>query len=180
MATPSSLLREYFSPLKGLLSWEGTAEFGTWLSLRFGTPRLTVREGKPEAVSKILRRRRVFLEGDFLLWVEMGAWEVFEEGKRRFHSGQSRRSLRRAAAWLEAQAISRVEITTDPVGTVFFFDLGSELHVRPMADAEPDEDLWHLYSRDRSLSLMPDGTLEHGPLTSKSRRTKARDVIYTL
>jgi hypothetical protein len=146
MATPSSLLREYFSPLKGPLSWDATAELGTWLSLRFGQPRLTVREARPEAVSRLLRRRRVFLEGGFLLWIEMGQWELLEKGRRLFHSGQSRRSLRRAAARLEAQRISRVEITADPVGTVFSFDLGSQLHVRPTEDAEADEALWHLYS----------------------------------
>src|SRR5215213_4517459 len=180
MATPSSLLREYFGPLQGLLSWHGTAEFGTWLSLSFGQPRLTVREGKPQAVSKLLRRRRIFVEGDFLLWIEMGAWELFEDGRRLFHSGQSRRSLRRAAARLEAQRITRVEITADPVGTVFSFDLGSQLHVRPTEDAEPDEGLWHLYSSDRCLSLLANGTLTHGPLTDKPRSTAARAVIYIL
>ena len=167
MATASALIREYFGPLRALPCWHVTAEYGSWLSLRFGRPRLDVREGNPKARSARLKRRRVFVEGDFLLWVEMGAWDLVENGKRRFHSEQTRDSLRRAAGCLESQKLVRVELSTTPTKTVFTFDFGSQLRIRPTEDAEPDEALWHLYSRKRCLSMLANGTLEHGLLANR-------------
>ena len=179
MATTRALLREYFAPLASMPCWNVTAEFGSWLSLCFGQPRLEIREGNPDSKLKNLRRRAVFVEGEFLLWVEMGAWQLLENGKLLFHSGQARKYLRRAAGHLDSQKLLRVELTTDPARTVFAFDHGSELHVGPTADSEPDEPLWHVYGAGKCLSLLADGTLEHGASHDrKPRRTTARASVH--
>lgn len=179
MATAGALIREYFGPLRRLPCWHVTAEYGSWLSLRFGRPRLDVREGNPKAKSERLRRRNVFVEGDFLLWVEMGAWDLLENGKRSFHSEQPRSYLRRAAASLESQKIVGVELDANPTSTVLTFDFGSSLHIRPTDDAEPDEALWHLYSRKRCLTLLANGNLEHGlSANRKPRRATATALTY--
>jgi hypothetical protein len=181
MTTANALVREYFGPLDGLPCWHVTAEYGSWLSFRFGQPHLDVREGAPESKTKRLKRRRVFVEGTFLLWVEMGAWEILEDGKRLFHSEQSRRYLRRAAAHLEAQKVQQVTLVANPISTVFSFDFGSELRIRPTEDAESDEPLWHLYTQKRCLSLLASGTLEHGlSANSKPRRIAARSTVYAV
>ena len=126
-----------------------------------------------------LKRRRVFVVGEFLLWVEMGAWELFEGGKRLFHSEQPRSYLRRAAARLDSQQLSLVELTCNPVSTVFIFDHGSRLHVRPTEEAAPDEPLWHIYAQGKCLSLLSNGTLEHGASENrKPRHTIARATVY--
>ena len=179
MATARTLIREYFSPLSDLPCWNTTSEFGSWLSLRFGQPRLDIREGNPGAKSDRLKRRRVVVEGDFLLWIEMGAWELVENQKRLFHSEQSRASLRRAAARLEGQKVSGVEILTAPLCTVFHFDLGSTVHVHPTKNAEPDEPLWHLYNQEYCLSLLANGKFQYGLSSSfKQRHTTARVISY--
>ena len=179
MTATSSLLRKYFEPLKNLPCWDVTAEYGSWLSLHFGQPHLKIRERDSESKLKSMRRRAVFVESEFLLWVEMGAWDLFDEGKRAFHSEQSRGYLRRAAARLDAQQISRVELMADTVSTVWTFDLGGQLIVRPTESAKPDEPLWHIYGKDRCLSLLANGVLEHGSLDRNcAYRTTVRDAVY--
>lgn len=178
MATTSSLFREYFGQLKGLPCWGASAEFGTWLSLNFGRPHIRVREGNPKAESERQRRRHVYVNGDFLLWFEMGEWEYFENGKRRFHSGQSRAYLRRAAARLQSQCVARVQLVAQPAEMVFDFDLGGQLRVRPTSDAEQDDPLWHLYAHDRCLTLLANGTLEHGASNLKPAKIKAHPAVY--
>ena len=100
MPTTKFLLREYFGPLAGLPCWNVKAEYGSRLSFNFGTPHLETREGNPDAKISSLKRRAVFVTGEFRLWVEMGAWEILENGKRIYHSDQSRAYLRRAASQL--------------------------------------------------------------------------------
>ena len=156
-----------------------TAEYGSWLSLRFGQPHLRIREGTPEAKLKSLKRRAVFVEGEFLLWVEMGAWKMSEERKRLFHSEQSRGYLHRAARRLDGQKLARVEIKPTPLGTIFTFDHGCKLHVCAAEGASSDEALWHIYGLDKCLSLLADGTLEYGPSKGNKRhRMSVRNVDY--
>ena len=179
MATTRALLREYFQPLEKLPCWNVTAEFGSWLSIRFGQPHLLVREGNPKSKLKGLRRRAVFVEGEFLLWIEMGSWRLLEDGKQLFHSEQARAYLRRAAARLDSQKLSRIELTLHPSKTVFAFDHGSELHVQPTEKAQPDEALWHMYGAGRCLSLLANGIFEHGATQNrKPRQTTARASIH--
>ena len=179
MATTRALLREYFAPLATVPCWNATAEFGSWLSFRFGEPHLEIREGNPDSKLKSLRRRAVFVEGEFFLWVEMGAWQLFESGKLLFHSEQARKYLRRAAGHLDSQKLSRVELATDPTRTVFAFENGSELRVCPTMDSEPDEPLWHVYGAGKCLSLLADGTFEHGASQSqRPHRTTARAAVH--
>jgi hypothetical protein len=100
--------------MSGLPCWDSSSEFGTWLSLRFGQPKVKVREGNPAGETERQRRRSVFVDGDFLLWFEMGKWEYFENGKRMYHSGQSRGYLRRVAVRLQSQCLSAVEVLELP------------------------------------------------------------------
>lgn len=181
MASTRSLLREYFGPLANQPCWNASAAYGSWLSLNFGPPRLDVREGNPASSVQRLRRRSVLVKGEFLLWIDMGAWDLYEEGIRLFHSEQARACLRRAAGRLDAQKLVSVAVRTSPVRTIFTFDLGSQLHVRSSETAEPDEPLWHLYSHDNCLSLLAAGTLQHGAANaSQPKQTSARSSAHAL
>lgn len=179
MTTTSSLFRDYFGQLEGLHCWQVSSELGTWLSLSFGQPHVRVREDNPHGKSERLRRRHAYVEGDFFLWFEMGEWEYYEKGKRRYHSGQSRAYLRRTAARLQSQCIARVQLVEQPAKMVFDFDLGGQLLVRPASDAAQDDPLWHLYAHDRCLTLLANVTLEHGESNNnKPARLKARPATY--
>lgn len=155
-------LSQYFSPLSELPCWNATAEYGSWIRLQFGTPHLNIREGNPASTINGMKRRAVFVAGDFELWIEMGAWEMFENGKRVFHSEQSRNQLRSAAGRLNGQKLLKVELVSQPMTTVFVFDEGTQLKVCSTADAKPDEPLWHVYSAGDCLSLLANGTCKHG------------------
>jgi hypothetical protein len=180
VTSTTSLFRDYFGQLEGLPCWETSTEFGTWISLRFGNPTIRIREGNPDGETERQRRRRVYVEGEFLLWFEMGQWEFFENNKLKFHSGQSRAYLRRAANRLQSQCLASVEFLPDNTESKFEFDLGARLIVRPTADAEDDDSMWHLYTRDRCLTMLANGTLEHGPSRAKRRsRLKAKLASYS-
>jgi hypothetical protein len=174
MPGSQSVLREYFRPVAALPCWHVTAEYGSWLSLRFGSPHLEIREGIPEARLKAMRSRAVSIEGDFLLWIELGAWELLQDGKSAFHSEQTRSYLRRAAARLDGQKLTQVKISDGVPETVFTFDFGSTLVVHPTHAAESADPLWHLYSDSRCLSLLASGELEYGP----TRRAASRKAIH--
>ena len=167
------LLSQYFEPLKELPCWNVTAEYGSWINLHFGAPHLDIREGNPASTARSMNRRVVFVEGEFHLWIEMGAWEMFENGKRVFQSEQSRSYLRRAASRLNGQKLVKVELQAQPVATVFGFDEGAQLKIHATPDAEPDDPLWHIYSAGNCLSLLASGTCEHG-LSNESLRAQVR------
>jgi hypothetical protein len=176
-----SLFVDYFGQMSGLPCWDSSSEFGTWLSLRFGQPKVKVREGNPAGETERQRRRSVFVDGDFLLWFEMGKWEYFENGKRMYHSGQSRGYLRRVAVRLQSQCLSAVEVLELPSTVRFYFDMGGCVVVRATDDAEPDDPLWHIYAFERCLTLRANGTLEHGPSRNKKRsKVKAKICSYAL
>ncbi len=179
MTYTQSLFTDYFGQLAGRPCWEATAEFGTWLSLSFGKPHVRIHEGNPDSQSEHQRRRQAYIQGDFLLWFEMGEWEYFEDDKRKFHARQSRAQLRRAAARLQSQCLCGVQLVALPAEMVFDFDLGGRLRVRPSPKAEPDDPLWHLYAYERCLTFLASGTLVHGASSSrKLGRIKARLCPY--
>jgi len=165
--------------MDGLPCWEASSEFGTWLSLRYGQPQIKVREGNPSGENERQRRRRVFVDGDFLLWVEMGEWEYFEHGKRKYHSGQSRTCLRRVAARLQSQCVSSVDVIELPATVRFEFDMGGCLVVRAEKNAEPDDSLWHIYAFGDCLTMRANGKLEYGESKSKRlRKVQAKLCSY--
>ncbi len=177
MPFPQNPVRRYFDRVAGQPCWHATAEYGSWLLLNFGQPKLNIREANPSSNSELMRRRNVVVEGDGLLWVEMGAWELREGRRRLFHSEQSRTYLRRAAARLDGQCLIRLEIQTVPLRSVFFFDHGSVLAVWAHESNEDGAPLWHIHGGRSCMSLLAGGQLEYGPAQGQSpRRTAASSV----
>ena len=162
MLINQELLSQYFSPLNELPCWNATAEYGSWIRLQFGAPHLNIREGNPASTISGMKRRAVFVAGDFELWIEMGAWEMFDNGKRVFHSEQSRNHLRRAAGRLNGQKLLKVELVAQSMTTLFVFDEGTQLNVHATTDAKPDEPLWHVYSAGDCLTLFTSGNCKTG------------------
>lgn len=161
----TSLLAEHFSLLAAQPCWQCTANYGSWLSLHFGQPRIVVREPVPNAKRLSMQRRSADVQGDFLLWIEMGAWEYSEEGKPLQHSEQSREALQKVAALLQGQCISSVQLLHARTETIFEFDQGGQLRVWPHADASADDPLWHLYLPEKILTFQANGHIAHGPLS---------------
>ena len=167
MPITTSLLTKHFSLLAAQPCWQCTANYGSWLSLHFGQPRIVVRAPQPNAKVASMRRRRAGVEGDFLLWIEMGAWEYSEDGKPLQHSEQPREFLQQAAARLQGQCISGVQLLHSRIETLFDFDQGGKLRVWPHADARADDPLWHLHLPEKILTLQANGQIAHGPLSQE-------------
>jgi len=180
--TTSSLLREYFGPLRGLPCWQSKAEFGSWLALDFGQALVKVREGNPNAKSARLRKRHAYVNGEFFLWIEMGEWQYFDQGAYLFDSSQSRKQLRLAALALHSQCLARIGISGKTRETCFEFDLGGRLLVRPGADSEADDPMWHLYAKGYCITLRADGRLEYGESDARSSPEviRVRSARYAL
>lgn len=167
MPNTTPLLTEHFSLLVAQPCWQCTANYGSWLSLHFGQPRIVMREPDPNANVLSMRRRRADVQGDFLLWIEMGAWEYSEDGKPLQHSEQTREFLRQAAARLQGQYISRVQFLHACTETIFDFDQGGQLRVWPHRDASADDPLWHLYLPEKILTLRGNGRIAHGAVSQE-------------
>lgn len=181
LAPADEILAEYFGPTAGHPCWDVRAEYGTWLNMEFGNPRLRILTTIPDANIKYLRPRTVLVVGDFSLQIEMGAWELRGNGKRLYHSNQSRSFLRKAAFEISGQLLVAVEIRKKPLLTVFQFELGGKLVVSRHVDAEPDNPLWHIYANGNCMSLLANGELKFGKTTSpKRRRVKVLNAKYVV
>jgi hypothetical protein len=170
------VLKRHLRRLSGLPAWGGSAFFGTWLSLQFGEPRLEIREPVANA-GRFGRRRRASVVGQHHLWLDMCHWEIFEDSRRRFHSGQSRLLLLRAAAHLEGQILVGVSLSLRPLLTEFEFDGGSRLVARRYPRAASDWELWHLYSPRSYLGLTSDARIHWGWL--RPERLRAARLLAT-
>jgi hypothetical protein len=180
-ADATAVAGRHLRRISGLPCWGVTAEYGSWLGLNFGQPTLEVIEAASAIDSPTLGRRRVFVQGEHRLWVDLCNWEIFENSRRRFHSGQRRASLRRAAARLEGQILRRFSLQLRPLGCAFAFDEGSVLVMRRRAKAQRDDELWHFYSPRTYLSLRSDAQLEFGRLQSESlSRCRASELQLEL
>jgi hypothetical protein len=104
-------------------------------------------------------------------------WEIFEGSRRRFHSEQSRHLLRRAAAHLDGQIVVALSISVRPLTSEFYFDDGSRLVARRLPRADPDWELWHLYSPRNYLGLTSNGRIQFG--RTETERLRCLQVTAT-
>jgi hypothetical protein len=176
MSDGAILTRDYFAHLHALPCWHSVGEYGTWLSLYFGRPRVVVHEALKQSRSTMRRRRLAYVTGEFLLWVEMGDWEYSDRGGSRIRPS-SRTTIRRTAKLLRGQVLRRVTVKPRAVETIFRFDYGT-LRVWPCRDLQTDDPLWHLYTSKRGLTLRRDGFLSHGPSKGKERVIRCKACSY--
>jgi hypothetical protein len=75
-------ISDLFRPLIGQLFWCVRRGHGSFLTMEFGLPHLSVREPisasstSSERVRKNLNRRRVFVVGDWHFWIKYGEWTI--------------------------------------------------------------------------------------------------------
>jgi len=163
-ADSTTVLKRHLRRVSGSPCWGVTAEFGTYLTLKFGPPSLEIREARPDAKHKTFHRRRVFLNGQHKLWIDMSDWEILEGKRQRYHSGQGRAQLRLAANLIDGQILVGFSLALRPLRSTFTFDEGSRLITTRYRKAKPDWELWHLYSPRSYVGLRSDGNLKFGRL----------------
>lgn len=108
-----SIFEETFSSIYGKPAWRVSPGWGSFLTLEFGDPHLEVREpvaakgNVSERVKKERARRRVFIHGDWHLWINCCDWEVTSGGNLVGRSTAAR-SIQTAADFLDGPKIDAI------------------------------------------------------------------------
>lgn len=162
-----------FSPLLGTPCWNVRVGHGSFLTLEFGEPHLEIHAPRPPNPShtprmqKLFARRRVYVHGEWHLWIYCCDWRVTAHGEP-VGDSDSDEDMERAARELDGQAL--VEVEHDPAsgGWSFVFDLGGRLETWPYellhGSIDPAEEQWHLYEPSGLvLTLFGDGSFTRHP-----------------
>jgi len=138
---------------------------GSWVTLNFGEPTLTVEEPRPRPVflgkhvPRKLVTRTATVRGPWWLWIDCAYWSLAVERAELAHCESDRTTIARALHILEGQALSGVDVEPDG-RTTFAFDLGCVLATGPAPAGWYDRKvpLWHLYQPEgQVLTVRSDG-----------------------
>lgn len=167
------VIARLFKSLARLPCWGLVVGGATSLRLEFGEPHLVIREpieprpGVPPRARAVLRRRNVRPVGEWHLWIYECHWKVLDRGRPRGNS-TSRRSMQRAASFLQGQKLTGIEIAPRSARTAFRFDLGAELIVWPI---EKLSEMWMLFTpTGRLLMLRADRQYAYDKATKPVKR----------
>jgi hypothetical protein len=155
------IFEKVFAEIYGRPCWRVSPGWGSFLTFEFGDPHLEVREPiQPKAkvsprVSKDLMRRRIFIKGDWHLWIYCCDWKVFSKGKL-IGKSTLQSSIQRAADALDGQKLTRFSIRSKQMRCVFEFDLGGVLETRPY-DTQKEQWLFYDDRAHKVLILRADG-----------------------
>ncbi len=167
MDTDIPNIDEAFRHVLGQLAWSVRKGHGSFLTFEFGQPRVTIREpvaasaGASEAVRKSLARRRVFISGDWQLWIQNAHWEIETRYEKVNSDTFDAVSLQEALKELDGQRLLSVSADASDGSCVLGFDLGASLTLRPNANV--DDDQWSIHAADGSwITCGMDGSLGEG------------------
>lgn len=153
-----------FAPIIGLLAWQVRRGYGSFLTIEFGTPHLSVTEpivpspDTSERVQRHLKRRRVFVSGDWHFWIQYGQWKLATDDGVLDSSDPPGSSLDECLSGLEGQRLLSVYVEEATNSWTLAFDLGALLKIWP--SSEIPDDLWSLYVWNGDIiSCQNDGKL---------------------
>ena len=165
----SALAFRLLARVSGLPCWGILNGWGSFLSLKFGTPALHIRQYKKWPQWGGAPRRMVVVEGQHSIFVQMSDWAIRINGRRIAHNESDRAVIAKAARRLEGQILVGVRWAPKAVSTTFEFDLGGELSVRRYRDYDyaGDEALWSFHARGtgsqpKVMAVMPNGQILSG------------------
>src|SRR5947208_1815748 len=139
-----------WKPLIGQMAWLVRRGVGSFLTMEFGAPHLSVREPiTPTAthsakVRRDLLRRRVFVEGDWHFWIQYADWALRTNEGSLDHNNTIGSALDQCLIDLEGQRLISVGPESIAHSIAFTFDLGAVLEIGPSAEI-PDTQ-WSLHS----------------------------------
>lgn len=136
-----------FAPLIGQPAWLVHRGVGSFLLLNFGQPKLHIREAVAGSQIPVLKRRRVFVEGDWLLWLYLCAWRVFDADRPVARSESDDAAIDAAVSLLDGQALTGA-MSVGPGRFSFTFDQGATIETWPLA---ADDEQWTLYRPDETV-----------------------------
>lgn len=157
-------IKDLFAPLVGQLVWQVHRGIGTFLTLEFGMPHLSIREpiaassDSPPRVRRNLNRRGVYVTGDWHLWVQYGNWMLLTSGGVLNRGDPSDSPLDECLRDLDGQRFMSVERGNREGSCLLRFDLGGILEIWPSTEIPDDQ--WALYNWNGEIaSYSSDGKL---------------------
>lgn len=146
---------EVWKPLIGQIVWSVRRGVGTSITMEFGEPHLSIREpisprlGHSERILQALKRRRVFVTGDWHFWIEYGYWRLTTDSGILEYSTARSSSIEECLADLDGQRLASTGIGTLPHSWIFHFDLNARLEIWPSKEI-PDTQ-WSLHHWDGEI-----------------------------
>jgi hypothetical protein len=161
----AQVFERLFTPLYGQPCWGIGPGIRPTLRLEFGKPHLEIHE--PATASKsasarvktYLARRRIFVHGQWHLWLYYCNWELLYKGQKVGYRSRDA-TIQRAGNSLNGEKLVRFAIAPKSMRCRFDFDLGSSLRTWP---SESMSDQWLLYTPSRKvLVVRADGKYQYG------------------
>jgi hypothetical protein len=147
-------ISDLFSPLIGQLVWCVRRGHGSFLTMEFGLPHLSVREPisasstSSERVRKNLNRRRVFVVGDWHFWIKYGEWTISTANYSLESKSNSDASGEHCLEELDGQILISAASGEVSNSLVLKFDLGATLEIRPSPEVAGDQWTLHNWNGD--------------------------------
>jgi hypothetical protein len=156
-----------FEPLIGLPSWSVMKGRGSFVTMEFGDPELTIGEERPHRLNidgvdpRTVMKRHTVVHGAWHLFIYCCLWRLETDGVEIAHCELDDVTIARALGILNGQALTSVEVDPRTGGSKFTFDLGGVLFTHPAPagsyDDEPVEQ-WMLYQPSGTvLTVRGDG-----------------------
>jgi hypothetical protein len=154
-----------FTPLYGQPCWGVGPGIRPTLTLEFGKPHLDIREpvGAPKGASARIKahlaRRRIFVHGQWHLWLYFCNWELHYMGRKiGYRSAEA--TIQRGGGSLNGEKLVRFSMAPRSMRCRFDFDLGSSIRTWP---SDSTSDQWMLYAPShRVLIVRADGKYHYG------------------
>ena len=155
-----------FIGLTNQIVWNVRRGHGSFLTMEFGTPHLHVREPLPTSAANsanfhdLLKCRRISITGDWHFWIMHSHWTLETHGHMVNSDDQDATKVVSALAYLDGQRLASMSYREDVHHLLF--DLGGELKIGRLINAEPDEDRWQMFEINGSvLTCEYDGKLSY-------------------
>lgn len=153
-----------FLPIIGQLVWSVRRSHGTFLTMEFGSPHLSVREpiavpsDASSGVRRNLAKRRVSIVGDWHFWIKYAQWEIRTASFSMRSEDAEVALIEEALDELDGQILLSATAGTVLNSCVLRFDLGASIHVWP--SPEINDDQWSVYEiNGRIISCDTDGNM---------------------
>ncbi len=152
------ILRSVFD----LPCWQVRWDLQVGLDMKFGTPRLEVRQprasdAKSARVRAMFARRGVFLHGTHWLVASAASWRLELRDGLIVRDTSPVRRLDMAVARLEGEVLQGFRIDTRSGATVLHFDLGARVLIRAHRGNSGEFPLWSLSNATRAVEIYPGG-----------------------
>lgn len=154
-----------FRPLYGQPCWGVGPGARPSLTLEFGKPHLDIFEpasasqGASARVKMYLARRRIFVHGQWHLWLYFCNWELLYKGRKVGYRSTDER-IRRAGNSLNGEKLIRFLIAPRSMRCRFEFDLGSSIMTWP---TDSTSDQWLLYTPSHKVLIVrANGEYQYG------------------